>query len=281
MDIELRLLRSFVQMHEAGSISRAAERLACTQAAMSMRLKTLETELGAPLFLRGPQGLQPTPRGAELYARALGVLGAYDEMLSATRSRPNRTRLRLGMPDDYALGWLGPALSEVALERAEVEITCDLSAHLVAAVQRQELDLALVTMAARPSQTLAEARVPLVWVGSAPEGEQVDLAAYPEGCVFRRAMIAALEGAGQNWRVAVQSRAHAGIFAAVRAGLAVTCVARGTAPSDLTEYQDHPRLPPLPEVSLYLVGADATPRGVGRDLRAALLRQLGLTAVGP
>lgn len=276
MDIELRRLRSLVQMHEAGSISHAAERLACTQAAMSMRLKMLEAELGAPLLLRGPQGLQPNPWGAELYARALGALGTYDEMLSATWSRLARTRPRLGMPDDYALDWLGPALTEVALDRAEVGNTCDLLAHLVAAVQRLELDLALVTMAARPVQTLAEGRVPLVWVGSAPKGAQVGLAAYPEGCVFRRAMIAALERAGQNWRVAVQRRAHAGIFVDVPAVRAVTCVARGAAPADLAEYS---HLPALPEVSLYLIGPKTAPRGVERDLRAALLRQIGLTAV--
>jgi DNA-binding transcriptional LysR family regulator len=44
MDIELRLLRSFALMHEAGLINRAAEWTACTQAAMSMRLKVIETE---------------------------------------------------------------------------------------------------------------------------------------------------------------------------------------------------------------------------------------------
>ena len=272
MDIELRLLRSFVQMHETGSISRAAERLGCTQAAMSMRLKMLETELGAPLFQRGPQGLRPTSRGAELYARALGVLGAYDEMVSATRSRPARERLRIGMPDDYALGWLGPALAGLALDRVEVEITCDLSAHLMAAVQRQDLDLALVTLAARPALTLAMAKVPLVWIGQQPKGE-VRLAAYPEGCVFRKVMIEALERAGTPWRVAVQSRAHAGIFAAVRAGLAVTTAARGTAPPDLPECRD---LAVLPDVPLYLVGAPAR-RAAARSVQDALIGGLGLT----
>jgi DNA-binding transcriptional LysR family regulator len=102
VDIELRLLRSFVQIHEAGSISRAAERMACTQAAMSMRLKMLETELGAALFERKPQGLEPTPRGAEFYAKTLAVLGAYDEMMSATRSRPARDRICLLYKSDAA-----------------------------------------------------------------------------------------------------------------------------------------------------------------------------------
>ena len=270
MDIELRLLRSFALMHEAGSISRAAERMACTQAAMSMRLKAMEAEIGAALFLRTPQGLDPTPRGAELYAKVLGVLAAYDEMMSATRSRPMAERIRLGMPDDYALGWLGPVLAKLSLDRAEVEITCDLSAHLMAKVQRQDLDLALVTLDSRPALTRAAAEVPLSWVGVAQSGT-VRLAAYPEGCVFRRAMIASLQAAGKPWQVAVQSSNHAGIFAAVRAGVAVSAVATGTAPPDLGT--GGVGLPALPRIPVYLVAA-ATLRPTARRLEAALMAQM-------
>lgn len=269
MDIELRLLRSFVRMHEAGSISRAADHLACTQAAMSMRLKMLETEIGAPLFLRTPHGLEPTPRGAELYAKALGVLAAYDEMLSTTRSRPVSERIRLGLPDDYALGWLGPVLHQINLDRAEVDITCDLSAQLMAGIQRQDLDLALVTLEGRPAQTQAMAEVPLHWVGLAPTGI-VRLAAYPEGCVFRRAMIATLEAANRPWQVAIQSRSHAGIFAAVRAGVAVTSVAAGTAPPDLVPTEG---LPALPRVPVYLVTAPDL-RPAARRLQTALAARM-------
>lgn len=274
MDIELRLLRSFVAMHEAGSITRAADRLACTQAAMSMRLKLLESELGAALFHRGPQGLIPTPKGAELYARALGVLAAYDEMLSATRTRPAGERIRLGLPDDYALGWLGPALAAVPLERAEVEVRCDLSAALAAGVERQDLDLALVTLRARPAGAEAEAWVPLHWVGRRGAGAAaVRLAAYPEGCVFRKAMIEALETAGLPWQVAVQSAGHAGIFAAVRAGVAVTCLAAGTAPPDLALAPAPEGLPPLPRVPVYLIARSGL-RPMARRLLAALAAQM-------
>ncbi len=268
-------------MHEAGSISRAADRMACTQAAMSMRLKLLETEIGAPLFIRTPQGLQPTPRGAELYAKALGVLSAYDEMMSLTRSRPPRDRVRIGLPDDYALGWLGEALRALApqLDRLEIEIACDLSATLMAAVQRQELDMALVTLAARPAQSLAEVDLPLVWVRKLGAVlPVVRLAAYPEGCVFRRAMIGALEAAGTGWRVGVQSRSHAGIFAAVRAGVAVTSAARGTAPADLEEIASAEGLPALPRVPVYLVAA-ATLRPAAQRLQQALRDQLLQAAV--
>lgn len=279
MDIELRLLRSFVAIHETGSVNRAADRMACTQAAMSMRLKLLETEIGAPLFLRRPGGLQPTPRGAELYARALGVLSAYDEMLSLTRSRPPRDRLRLGMPDDYASGWLGGLISDLgpAFDRLEIELVCDLSANLMAALERREIDLALVTTAARPAGTASTVELALNWLTAPGWTGEVTLAAYPEGCIFRRAMTQSLDAAGQTWRVGVQSRGQAGIFAAVRSGRAVTAVATGTGPADLTERTNAPGLPALPPVPLHLVLAEGASSWTQRAATALSKRLLAST----
>ena len=104
MDIELKLLRSFAAIYERGSISRAADQLRCTQAAMSMRLKMLEQELGGQLFQRQHHRLEPTALGSEFYAKALTLLSTYDELISKTRSRAHIQKVRIGMPDDYALG---------------------------------------------------------------------------------------------------------------------------------------------------------------------------------
>ncbi|WP_374372588.1 LysR family transcriptional regulator [Tabrizicola sp.] len=251
MDIELRLLRSFVALHEVGSVSRAAERMACTQAAMSMRLKQVEAEIGAPLFLRHPGGLVPTPRGTTLYSHAVSVLAAYDEMLAQVRTRPQRDRLRLGMPDDYALGWLPGLIADLgpAFERLEIELVCDLSANLVAAIDRRDIDLALVTTATPPPRTRTSVELPLVWLTGAPSTDgQVTLAAYPAACVFRSAMTRTLDAAGLPWRIGVQSRGQAGIFAAVRSGRVVSAVVAGTGPGDLVETTSAPGLPAQPPV---------------------------------
>ncbi len=189
MDIELKLLRSFVAIYEHGTLSRAAEASNITQAAMSMRLKLVETEIGETLFLRRHHRLEPTSKGAALYARALPVLAAYDEMISATRSRKTRQMLRLGVPDDYALGILPKALARLGPDSGfDIEIVCDLSAALADRVQHRELDLALATLAARPSDAVFEAEVQLRWV-MLPEatgltGETVPLAAYPRAACF-------------------------------------------------------------------------------------------------
>lgn len=280
MDIELRLLRSFAAIYECGTLSRAADRLACTQAAMSMRLKLIETEVGELLFRRQHHRLEPTSRGAELYARALSVLAAYDELVSATRSQKPRQKLRLGVPDDYALGILPRALAGLGPENGyDIEIVCDLSANLAAAMQHQQIDLALVTLAARPPNTLFETELRLNWVArpdALPSpGTAVPLAAYPEGCVFRKAMITALEGERRPWHVQAQSRTHAGIVAAVRAGLAVTSMAKGTAPGGLAELANAEGLPPLPAVPVYLLGAaPSRMSGLLRDELAALASQV-------
>lgn len=260
MDIEVRLLRSFVAIYERGSLSRAAERLACTQAAMSMRLKMLETEIGAPLFVRHHHRIEPTSKGSELYAKALTVLAAYDEMLSSTRSQRPRARVRVGMPDDYAFAFLPRLMAQMGdrVAETEFEIVCDLSARLAAAMQRQEIDIALVTLAARPPSARHHLQSRLSWVLAsdfhAEAGDVVPLAAYPEGCVFRRAMISTLEASQRNWRVAVQSSSQGGILASVRAGVAVTSMAAGTAPAGLVEITGDSRLPELEAVPLYLLG---------------------------
>lgn len=266
MDLELRLLRSFAAIYEEGTLSRAAERLHCTQAAMSMRLKLIETEIGDVLFRRRHHRLEPTSKAAQLYAHALGVLAAYDEMMSATRSQKPRQRLRLGVPDDYALGILPRALSRLGPDCGlEIEIVCDLSANLAAGVQHHDLDLALVTLASRPPACVFEAELPLSWVTNAglPSGPTaaLPLAAYPEGCVFRRAMIETLEVSRRPWFVQAQSRTHAGIVASVRSGLAVSSMASGTAPSDLCELREAEGLAALPDVPVYLLSQRPTQLG--------------------
>ena len=285
MDIELRLLRSFVEIYEKGSLSRTAEKLCCTKAAMSMRLKLLETEIGETLFKRHHHKLEPTFKGTEFYARALIVLAAYDEMISATRSRVTRQKIKIGVPDDYALGILPNALARISEEpwQADIEIICDLSANLVTSLHRQEIDLAVVTLAAQPSGALVSARVGLGWVfhpDMSPKlGEPISIAAYPEGCVFRRAMISALEAVHKPWLVAAQSRNHAGIIAAVRGQLAVTSMAFGTTPAGLTMSVETECLPSLGTVPIYLLGAGTSRSRKLMQIEAAIEAEISLLEI--
>lgn len=73
--LELRTLRSFVAVVDAGSLSRAAASLYVAQPALTAQIKKLEAELGAQLLERSHAGVTPTPVGLQLYqdARRLRV----------------------------------------------------------------------------------------------------------------------------------------------------------------------------------------------------------------
>jgi len=280
MDIELKLLRSFTAIYERESISRAAEQLLCTQAAMSMRLKMLEQEVGGHLFHRQHHRLEPTALGSEFYAKALTLLSTYDELISKTRSRALIHKVRIGMPDDYALGIFSDVISNIRKDIADfdLEIVCDLSANLVAALQRQDLDIALATLAAPPSSARFMIEAKLNWVFHPEFKRTVDspvaLSAYPEGCVFRKAMIASLEANLIPWRVASQSKSRSGVIAAVRAGAAITVMAQGTAPPDLMAAGESHGLPKLDNIPIYLMRGNGPENAAIVRIEVAIRRQL-------
>ncbi len=61
--MDITLARTFLDIVSAGSFVRAAERLHVTQTAVSARVRTLEEQVGATLFVRNKAGASLTPAG--------------------------------------------------------------------------------------------------------------------------------------------------------------------------------------------------------------------------
>ena len=85
--MELRHLQSFVAIAEEGSLSAASGRCRLSQPALSQQVQTLEDELGEPLLVRHPRGVEPTPAGDLLLEHARRVLAAADELRLAFANR--------------------------------------------------------------------------------------------------------------------------------------------------------------------------------------------------
>jgi LysR family transcriptional regulator, nitrogen assimilation regulatory protein len=86
MPVQLRHLRYFVRIVEAGSFSRAATLVHIAQPALSQQIAELELELGVPLLIRGPRGTHPTPAGDILYHEAVSILGRMDQLPELVRA---------------------------------------------------------------------------------------------------------------------------------------------------------------------------------------------------
>lgn len=107
MQVELRHLRVLCQLAETGSITRAAASLGVSQPTLSNQLRRIEKAFGGPLFVRGPQGIAPTPLGRHVLARARGVLADVDDLLATVPGGGPRSGIRLGTHPHILLGeWM-------------------------------------------------------------------------------------------------------------------------------------------------------------------------------
>ncbi len=84
--MELRVLRYFLEVARAGSVTRAAERLHISQPTLSKQLKDLEGELGKKLFVRGSHNVRLTDEGLLLRKRAEDLLSMADRTLAEFQS---------------------------------------------------------------------------------------------------------------------------------------------------------------------------------------------------
>ncbi|MEV5147706.1 LysR family transcriptional regulator [Streptomyces sp. NPDC052727] len=98
MDVDSRLLRSFLAVAEEGGLVRAAERVYVSQPALTKQIRQLESRLGVRLFERSRSGMELTDAGQELARRAPDVLAAWDDALRAARAAGRHTArvLRVG-----------------------------------------------------------------------------------------------------------------------------------------------------------------------------------------
>src|SRR6185312_9556856 len=98
--MDLALLRTFVTVHRAGSFTRAAQLLGLSQPAVTSQIRSLERQVGRPLFLRLPRGVAPTPVGDDLAHRVAPHLDALLEITETDLDEEsgNRTLHLAGPP---------------------------------------------------------------------------------------------------------------------------------------------------------------------------------------
>ncbi|ATL29037.1 LysR family transcriptional regulator [Streptomyces formicae] len=110
--MDLALLRTFVTVHRAGSFTRAAALLGLSQPAVTSQIRTLERQLGRPLFLRQARGVTPTTIGDELAHKAAPHLDALVEIAETGIDEDSSIRtLHLAGPPEFTAERALPALT--------------------------------------------------------------------------------------------------------------------------------------------------------------------------
>ncbi|MGW3955196.1 LysR family transcriptional regulator [Streptomyces sp. NPDC004752] len=115
--MDLALLRTFVTVHRAGSFTRAAALLGLSQPAVTSQIRTLERQLGRPLFLRQARGVTPTTIGDELAHKAAPHLDALVEITETGLDDESSLRtLHLAGPPEFTAERALPALTALTGE---------------------------------------------------------------------------------------------------------------------------------------------------------------------
>ncbi len=141
-------LRAFVAVARRGTVGRAALALNRTQPSISSRLAELESRWSTRLFHRRARGMELTPEGERLLPLAVATLDSLEELdRAAGAGLAGGQVLRVGAGDALGREIVPSALKEVlaAFPGVEVRITEGPGPRLLGALERGEIDLALVT----------------------------------------------------------------------------------------------------------------------------------------
>jgi len=159
--MEIRLLRTFKEVAEAGSFTHAASRVHLTQSAVSVHIRQLEEELGTPLFLRVNRKVYLTDAGKLLLERAEKILREHDEAKSGLSAiiEPSRGRLHIGVASTaITVHPLPEILGEIKRRFSSIDMVVagGTSEWIIEQILAGETDVGLVSLPVESTDVMTE-----------------------------------------------------------------------------------------------------------------------------
>src|SRR5712675_3245926 len=166
--MELRHLRYFIAVAEAGSLTVAAEKkLHTAQPSLSRQIRDLEYEVGVPLMNRSVRGIELTAAGRAFLDHARLALTQAEAAAEAARRAAQRIKptFAMGFQTGQEVDWLprATAILRDELLNIEIRVSSDHSTTLADDLQRGKLDIAFLRREQKPDlEYKVVAKEPLV-----------------------------------------------------------------------------------------------------------------------
>jgi DNA-binding transcriptional LysR family regulator len=278
--MELSLLRTFLAVHRAGSITGGAEHLGLAQPTVTAHIKALESALGMELFQRLPRGVAATSVADELAREIAPHVDALDAA-SARRLGPRdplAKPVHLAGPAELTAARVLPALAGLTGRGLRLRVTHGLAEDLLAGLAAGRFDLVVSTLRPRRRAVTATALADeeFVLVAAPTWAERIDsgrLTRAPARALRDVPLVAYAEDLPiirRYWRTIFGTRATAsaavivpdlrGVQAAVAAGAGISVLPRYLCAAELASGRLvqllDPELPPIN--TLYLATRTAT-----------------------
>ncbi|UOX93367.1 LysR family transcriptional regulator [Amycolatopsis sp. FBCC-B4732] len=145
--MDLDLLRTFLAVHRAGSLTGAAPSLGLSQPTVTAQVRALEEELGQQLFVRRARGVTPTSAADELAARITPHVDALATV--AVGDDPFAAPVHLAGPAELTTTRVLPALTGLVASGLRLRVTFGLADDLLAGLAQRRFDLVVSTIRPR------------------------------------------------------------------------------------------------------------------------------------
>src|SRR5271167_649834 len=147
--MELRHLRYFIAVAEAGSLTVAAARkLHTSQPSLSRQIRDLEDEVGSELLRRSARGIELTPAGRAFLDHARAVLSQVEAAAEAARrvAHPAKPCFVMGFLTGHELTWMPEAIKILRdeLPNVDVMISSQYSPLLADGLSKGKIDAAFL-----------------------------------------------------------------------------------------------------------------------------------------
>jgi DNA-binding transcriptional LysR family regulator len=252
-------LRALIAIAESGSFTRAAEIIHKTQSAVSMQIRRLEERLGVEIFVKEGRTARLTPEGERLLDYAYRIIRLSDEAVASLRGDRLTGTVKLGVPDDYAERYLPQILARFTESNPgiEVVVVCEPTPCLVANMQANEIDMAIITHSKQRDVGEIIREEKLLWVASqrhcTHQHRPVPLALGRDTCDWRRAATSTLDAAGTPFKVLYTSWNSAAVGAVVLAGMAVSVLPESAIRPGMRILSEEDGFAALPTVKIALL----------------------------
>ena len=224
--LESDLLRTFLAVADAGSVSAGGTRINRSQSATSLQVQRLEAIVGRPLFERHGRGMVLTAAGEQLRPVAQRVTQSLDHILADLRGTRLTGRLRIGLPEEQERSSVAGIIAEFAASHpdVELEIHSALGSGFADDIEQGRLDLAVFEVPDPRSGDEVLGHRTLLWVRSrdlaAGPGDVLPIALLERDCWWRDAALAMLDDNEIRYRIVFTSEGAGGVWSCVDAGIA-------------------------------------------------------------
>jgi DNA-binding transcriptional LysR family regulator len=275
---DLRLLRAFVTIVDAGSFTAAAERLHMTQSTISQQLARLEESVDQALVDRTARPVLATAAGERLLGYARRILMLDGEARAALGDPAGARPLRIGLPEDVFSGEMASLFKAYAARDPTIrlDITTGLSRLLSERYRGGEFDIVIVKEAAASADCVATFPEPMAWFESEDTTQEwpdpIPLVAFPPGGLYRETMFERIERERRRWYIAFSGSTLQSILVGLESGLGLSMLPVGAVKGRRLRLYAPFGAAPSMAVSIYTWDKSGLVAELSRDM-AALLAQ--------